>query len=290
VRSPNLNSLKMYDAAARHLNFRLAAQELNLTQGAVAQQVRRLEADLGYQLFYRKARGLELTKIGRSYHKPIARALAMINEATQNLEPESASITLSITPSFASKWLVPRLSSFSLAHPNIEVQTVANEGLANFQSDGIDLAIRLGHPPFSEKLCAELLSPLDLQAVCSPNYAEQAEPILKLEDFTTHQLIQDGHRLWDSLLEEANLSPQNRIMQFNQTALAMDAAANGQGITLAPRILLGVEVGQGRLVKVWQDGRTDQGGYYIVYPRHQKSSPARGTLIAWILAEVGKVY
>jgi LysR family glycine cleavage system transcriptional activator len=290
VPSPNLNSLKMFDAAARHLNFRLAAQELNLTQGAVAQQVRRLESDLGYQLFYRKARGLELTKIGRSYHKPISRALVMINEATRNLQPESSSITLSITPSFASKWLVPRLSSFSLAYPNIEVQTVANEGLANFQSDGVDLAIRLGHPPFSEKLYAELLSPLDLQAVCSPSYAEQAEPILQLEDFTTHQLIQDAHKLWDSLLEEASLSPQNRIMQFNQTALAMDAAANGQGIALAPRILLNVELDQGRLVKVWQDSRTDQGGYYIVYPRHRKSSPARDTLIAWILAEVGKVH
>jgi LysR family glycine cleavage system transcriptional activator len=275
----------MFDAAARHLNFRLAAEELNLTQGAVAQQVRRLESDLGFQLFYRKARGLALTELGRKYHKSINRALAMINDATRKLKPESATVTLSITPSFASKWLVPRLSSFSDAHPNIEVQTVAHEGLANFQSDGVDLAIRQGHPPFDDKLHAELLSPLNLCAVCSPGYAEKATPITQIEDFTTLQLVQDSHNLWDSLFEEVGLNAKGRMLQFNQTTLAMDAAANGQGIALAPQILLAVEIEQGRLIDIWQDTRTNQGGYYIVYPRNIKSNPARDAFIKWALAE-----
>lgn len=137
MRSPNLNSLKMFDAAARHLNFRLAAEELNLTQGAVAQQVRRLESDLGLQLFYCKARGLALTEVGRRYHRPVSRALAMIDDATRKIQPESTSITLSSTPSFASKWLVPRLVSFSQAYPTIDVQTVASEGLANHRYLGV---------------------------------------------------------------------------------------------------------------------------------------------------------
>lgn len=287
MRSPNLNSLKMFDAAARHLNFRLAAEELNLTQGAVAQQVRRLESDLGFRLFYRKARGLALTEIGQSYHKPVSRALTMIDDATRKLQPESTAITLSITPSFASKWLVPRLAIFATAYPNIEVQTVASESLANFQSDGVDLAVRLGHPPFGEEFHTELLAPFDLCAVCSPDFAEKIAPITQLEDFATQPLIQDSHNLWGTLLEEVGLSPQHRLMQFNQTTLAMDAAANGQGITLAPRILLDVEFEQGRLIEIWRDTRTNIGGYYLVYPRNRKSSPARDTFIAWALAEVG---
>lgn len=278
----------MFDAAARYLNFRLAAEELSLTQGAVAQQVRRLESDLGLQLFYRKARGLALTEVGRNYHRSIRRALAMIDEATRKLIPESSVITLSITPSFASKWLVPRLASFSQMHTNIDVQTVASEGLANFQTDGVDLAVRQGHSPFAEKLHAELLAPLDLRAVCSPAYAEEFGPIEALEDFATLQLIQDSHNLWDSLFEEAGLSTQNKVIQFNQTTLAMDAAANGQGVALAPRILLTVDLEQGRLIELWQDTRTDQQGYYIVYPRSRDTNFARDAFITWAKSEVDK--
>ncbi|WP_413694259.1 LysR family transcriptional regulator [Psychromonas sp. KJ10-2] len=95
---PNLNALKMFDAAARHQNFRLAALELNLTQGAVAQQVRKLEADLGVQLFQRQARGLKLTDHGNTYHLAIHRALNIIDQATQLIQPEETTITISITP------------------------------------------------------------------------------------------------------------------------------------------------------------------------------------------------
>ncbi len=286
MRSPNLNSLRMFDAAARHLNFRHAADELNLTQGAVAQQIRRLESDLGFQLFTRKARGLALTDLGKKYHKPISRALGMINDATKKLKPRNSTITLSMTPSFASKWLVPRLSSFSDAHPNIDVQTIADEGLASFQSDGVDLAIRQGLPPFSKELNAALLAPLDLCAVCSPGYAKNLGPNLQLEDFTTLQLIQDSHNIWDSLFEDADLSAQTRMLQFNQTTLAIDAAANGQGIALAPRILLTVEFEHGRLIDIWRDTRSNQGGYYIVYPLKIESKPARDQFIEWALSEV----
>ncbi|MEM8497661.1 MAG: LysR substrate-binding domain-containing protein [Pseudomonadota bacterium] len=286
LHKPNLNSLKMFDAAARHLNFRLAAEELHLTQGAVAQQVRRLESNLGLQLFHRKARGLELTVVGRNYHKTIRRALGMIDDATRKLVPESTSVTLSITPSFASKWLVPRLASFSEAHPSIDVQTVASEGLANFQTDRVDLAIRQGHPPFGEALYTELLTPVDLRAVCNPDFAEEFGPFERLDDFANLPLIQDSHNLWDSLLEEAGLSARNKVIQFNQTALAMDAAANGQGIALAPRILITMDLELGRLVEIWRDTRNDQAGYFVVYPRNRVTDTARDALIDWTKLEI----
>jgi len=278
----------MFDVAARHLNFRLAAEELNLTQGAVAQQVRRLEADLGFQLFERKPRGLALTEIGRSYHVPVRRALAIIDDATRKLRPQNKRVTLSVTPSFASKWLVPRLGAFARAHPDIEIRTIASEGIANFQSDGVDIAIRQGHPPFGEGFHVELLAPLGLCAVCSPGFAEKVTPITRFEDFAAQPLIQDAHNLWDTLFEEARINVHRQIIQFNQTALAMDAAANGQGIALAPRLLVDAEFAQGRLVELWQDTRSNQGGYYVICPNNRKSSPAIDVVMDWALSEVGR--
>jgi LysR family glycine cleavage system transcriptional activator len=285
VRTPNFNALKMFDAAARHLNFRLAAEELNLTQGAVAQQVRRLEADLGLVLFHRKARGLALTDIGQSYHRPVRRALAIIEDATQKLRPQTTRITLSVTPSLASKWLVPRLGPFSGAYPDIDVQTVASEGLANFRGDGVEIAIRLGHPPFGDALRAELLSPLDLTAVCSPNYVDKSHPIEQFADLANHPLIQDGHNHWDRMLENEGLSAQHRIKQFNQTALAMDAAATGQGITLAPRLLARDDIIAGKLVEVWSDNQSDERGFYVICPIKQKPNPSRDIVIDWLLSD-----
>jgi LysR family glycine cleavage system transcriptional activator len=283
-----MNSLRMFDAAARHINFRLAAEELNLTQGAVAQQVRRLEADLGFQLFERKARGLALKEIGRSYHIPVRRALAIIDDATRKLRPKNARVTLSVTPSFASKWLVPRLSVFARVHPDIEVQTIASEGLADFKSDGIDIAIRLGRPPFGEGLHVEMLAPLELCAVCSVGFVDEVSRPTRLEDFNEQPLIQDDHKLWDKLFEEAGIETHRRVIQFNQTALAMDAAANGQGIALAPRLLVDAELEQGRLVELWRDPGPSHGGYYVICPHARASNPANQTVINWILSQAGE--
>lgn len=286
MRTPNLNALRMFDAAARHLNFRQAAEELSLTQGAVAQQVRRLEADLGLQLFHRKARGLALTEIGRGYHGPVGRALAIIDEATASLRPQGTRITLSVTPSFAAKWLVPRLGSFAKAHPEVDLQTMASERLADFQSDGVDLAVRLGRPPFERDMETTLLAPLNLCAICSPDYAATVAPLERFEDFADLRLIQDSHSFWKTLFDKTGTKARHRMMQFNQTALAMDAAANGQGIALAPRLLLDDAISKGSLVSLWQDESADQSGYYIVHPASRKTNAARDAVVDWILSEV----
>ncbi len=286
MRQPNLNLLRTFDAAARHLNFRIAAEELNVTQGAVAQQVRRLEADLGFQLFYRKARGLALTQVGRNYHGPVHRALTVIDEATQNLKPVSTRVTVSVTPSLASKWLVPRLAAFAASHPDIDLRTVATEELANFQNDGIDLSIRQGRPPFGEGLRGELLAPLNLCAVCSAAYADTAAAVQEIEDFAAHPLIQDSHGHWSALFERAGMALPRRTLQFNQTALAMDAAANSQGVALAPKLLVASDLEHGRLVQLWQDNLPDQSGFYVVCLDSPTPNRARDAVINWVLSEV----
>ncbi|NNE22726.1 MAG: LysR family transcriptional regulator [Rhizobiales bacterium] len=277
----------MFDAAARHLNFRLAAREVNVTQGAVAQQVRRLEADLGCKLFRRKARGLELTDIGRSYFGPVRRALAIIDDATDKLRPQGATLKISVTPSFAAKWLVPRLSAFEQANPGIDVQTVATEGLADFRTDSVDLAIRQGEPPTSDGVRVEFLAPLDLCAVCSPGYAETIGPVRQFADLTIHRLLHDGHNHWARLLEEAGLGTQTGHVQFNQTALAIEAAMNGQGIALVPWLLAEGDIARGKLAEVWRDSRSGSNGYYMISPQLQNAKPATHTMIEWCKLQVG---
>lgn len=285
MRPPKLNALSAFDAAARHLNFRRAAVELHLTQGAVAQQVRKLEADLGLPLFHRLARGLALTEQGRLYHHDISRALAIIDRATQTLLATSALITLSVPPSLATKWLVPQLAKFAQLYPEIEIQTLASVDLADFHRDGVDIAIRQTQPPFAEDLVAHVLAPQQLCAVCSPALAQSIGNIQGLQDLIGQRLIQDSHQHWQILLEQASIELPKRILQFNQTALAIDAAAMGQGIALAPKLLLETELTQGKLVIIWQDKRPEQPGFYIVYPLARKANAkARGCVIQYLRA------
>ncbi|UWQ45542.1 LysR substrate-binding domain-containing protein [Leisingera aquaemixtae] len=278
MRLPNLNALRMFDAAARHLNFGRAAEELHLTQGAVAQQVRRLETDLGHKLFHRHARGLTLTDTGRSYHAPVSQALALIRDATGALAPIVQRVTLSVPPSFASKWLVPRLPEFQARHPDIDLRVVAEESLADFKRDGIDISVRQGSKPQEGRLNCALLSLVDLVAVASPDLALTKEESLDLPAIAQLTLIQDGHRHWDLLLRQEGLTATGRVLQFNQTALAMDAAVNGQGIALVPRMFLGNQP----LDILWQAPRLGDQGFYVLWPSAQGRAK---TVVDWLLRQ-----
>lgn len=168
-RLPPLNALRAFEVSARHLNFRAAADEIGVTQGAVAQQVRHLEDVLGLKLFERLPRGLALTHDGAAYFSDVQRALHAIADATDKLVKRRAALTISTTPSFASKWLIPRLAQFTDAHPDYDVRVIADPQIATFRHDGVDLAIRYGKPPFGKHLATHALFPLDVYAVCSPS-------------------------------------------------------------------------------------------------------------------------
>ncbi len=283
---PPLNSLRMFDASARSLNFRKAADELNITQGAVAQQVRKLENDLGLKLFHRRARGLSLTQAGKRYAASVRQALQIIEDATSEIAGKNSVITLSVPPSIASKWLVPRLTSFSQSHPDIELVTVASEELANFTSDGVDLAIRQGKPPFPLHLTATPLSPLNLCAVCSPDYLKATGPFRELSDLLGFPLIHDSHNHWNTLFHDADLTPPGTVMRFNQTALAMDAAANGDGVALVPALLAKHDIAAGKLTCIFQTADTGPYGYYLVHPAAPEKLPtALIEMKHWLIKE-----
>ncbi|MGR3760140.1 LysR substrate-binding domain-containing protein [Roseobacteraceae bacterium NS-SX3] len=285
---PPLNALKAFEAAGRHLNFARAAEELGVTQGAVAQQVRALEAQLQVKLFDRHARGLHLTGAGRSYLPPLGRAFDLMAEATGALKPGEQAVTISATPSVATKWLVPRLGEFARAHPGIRLRLDASTALADFQSGGADIALRQGRPPFGPGLTADLLFGTDLIAVCHPAHAAGCTPISAPADLCRHVLLVDTHGLWPLFLEKAfggAALPDLKTMTFSQTSLAIDAAAAGQGIALANRPLAEADLAAGRLCQVLPVSLPREEGVHIVAPREPRRLEMTAAVRGWLLAQ-----
>lgn len=287
---PPLKALRAFEAAGRHLNFRLAAEEIGVTQGAVAQQVRGLEAALQVKLFKRLPRGLALTEEGRRYLAPMQRAFQLIAEATEELRPRQAVLTISVTPTFASKWLVPRLGLFLDANPALDVRVVAGEGLANFQSDGVDISVRQGKPPFGPGLTWNLLFPFEVYPVCAPELRSGPDPIEKPEDLVRHVLLHDAHGLWPLFLERAcrGGSPGiQRSLQFSQTALALDAALAGRGVALASDPLVADDIAAGRLCRPLDFTIQSEIGFYIVAPRKPRQAALVAAMRDWLLMQAG---
>ncbi len=286
-RLPSLNGLRVFEVVTRHLNFGLAAEELGVTQGAVAQKVRGLEAELGLKLFERHPRILVLTEAGRGYIANIRRAFELISEATETLRPEPQHLTISVTPTFASKWLIPRLPEFNSAHPGIDLRIVASDRLANFQSDAIDLAVRLGRPPFGPGLNAELLFEQIVVAVASPLLIEKLGPPLGREGFGQYPLLHDAHDVWPQFLELAfpGGSPTAaKNTRFNQTSLALEAAIAGQGVALTSLFFVEKDIQAGRLVCVFPYELRVGLDFYVVSPRRSRLPASVGHVRHWLIA------
>lgn len=291
-RLPSLNALRVFEVVARHLNFRLAAEELGVTQGAVAQQIRGLEAELDVALFERRPRSLAMTEVAQGYVAPIRRALELMSEATEALRPEPLHLTISVTPSFAAKWLIPRLTDFSEAHPAIDLRILATDRLANFQADAVDLAVRLGSPPFGPGLQADRLIEQIVVAVASPALVAKLGKPASAGNLGRYPLLHDFHDFWPPFLEKAfpektrrgPLPASPKHVRFNQTALAIDAAIAGQGLALASRFLVEDDIAAGRLIQVLPVALNVGIDYYIVAPRKPRHADSVAAIRHWLLA------
>ena len=249
---PPLNSLRAFDAAGRHLNFRIAADELGVTQGAVAQHVRGLESYLGLALLDRLPRGVALTENGQRFHAEISRAFEIIRNATQTLQPQATHLTISVTPTFAAKWLIPRLPDFTAENPQIELRIVATEKASNFHSDGVDLAVRQTSSSFAAGLVADFLFAHDIIAVCSPAIGAKFNLPLQIADLDQLILIHDSHNLWPEYLKLVfghEIPDRAKNVRINQTSLAIDAALSGQGIAMASRFRVEHDLAAGSLIQ-----------------------------------------
>lgn len=269
---PSLNGLRIFESVSRHLNFRLAAEELGVTQSAVAQQIRKLETELGIKLFDRLSRSLQLTSEGRTYIAGISRAFDIITEATLQIKPEPRRITLSVTPTFASKWLIPRLPNFLARNPSLDLQIVATERISNFHLDKVDLAIRYGQPPFGPGLHTELLYQQNIIAVCSPSLLSRMGRPTSADDLKQFLLLGDTHNFWPEFIQSVIGStsvPSNIGIKFNQTAHAIEAAIAGQGIALTNSFFVEQDIKEGRLTRLYEGSLRGKSDFYIVAPRHR---------------------
>ncbi|WP_160006552.1 transcriptional regulator GcvA [Rhizobium sp. 18055] len=284
-RLPPLNGLRAFEVAARHLNFRAAAEELGVTQAAVAQQVRGLEKELELKLFDRLPRALALTEAGRGYADSIRRAFELMSEATSTLRPEPLRLTISITPTFASKWLIPRLPDFLAAHPDLDMRILASERVSNFQSDAVDIAVRLARPPFAPGLQAELLFEQELVAVCSPALIPPAGMFVPA-DLARFVLLHDTHNQWPEFaatIPGSAPTASSKSVRFNQTSHAIEAALAGQGIALASRIFVNDDLAAGRLVPAFSKTMRAASDFYVVSLRKPKHAQSVAKVREWLL-------
>lgn len=288
---PPLNALRAFEVSGRRLSFRAAADELGVTQGAVAQQVRALEEHLGLALFQRLPRGLALTPAGAAYLTDLTRAFDTLGDATGRLLQQPDTVTISVTPTFAAKLLIPRLAELNATLPGVELRTVATETLSAFDRDQVDIAVRLTRPPFPSGLEAKLLFHQELIAVASPYLLKGLPLPLTGERLRELPLLHDAHDHWPMFLRRLLRKPFRNDGKlsgatFSQTTLALDAALAGQGVALACRAFVAGDLEAGRLVQVADEAMIKEPSYFLVRKRSPLPLASQEAVWGWCLARL----
>jgi LysR family glycine cleavage system transcriptional activator len=290
-RLPPLIAVRYFEAAARHLSFTKAAQELHVTHSAISHQIKSLEEWFGMPLFRRLNRSIVLTEAGQAYVRPVREALEKLGEASRALRAreQSGTLTVSVIPSFAAKFLVPRLGSFRRAHPDIDVRISASERLVDFAREDVDVAVRYGRGTWPG-LRIDRLVRENLFAVCSPKLLRGPTPLRTPADLVNHTLMHDSdwpESMWERWLAAAGVKidqPKSRL-SFNYSNLMIQAAIDGLGIALAQEALVRDDLATGRLVKPFDVDMPSEYAYYVVAPEATAERPKVAAFRNWLLTE-----
>ncbi len=291
---PPLNSLRAFEATARHLSFQNAAEELSVTPGAISQQIKKLEDILQTPLFHRNNRAVTLTKAGRVLQPDLSRGFESLDDAVQQLKQsaEHQHITVSMTPSFAAKWLVPRLEKWTAQQPNVDVRISASLGLANFGPDGVDLGVRFGSGNY-DGLTSALLLKESFVVVCSPIFIDGSKQIKTPEDLHDHTLIHVSGPQgtpgtdWQEWLKSAGVDgiDTSSGLVFDDTTVAILAAIGGQGVLLSRRALVEDDIAAGRLALPFDLDLPLEFAWRIVAPEGKLKRPEVNAFRDWLLSE-----
>jgi LysR family transcriptional regulator, glycine cleavage system transcriptional activator len=291
---PSLNGLRAFEAAARHLSFTRAADELNVTQTAISHQIHRLEEQLGKRLFVRKSRALALTRDAADYLPAIRAAFDDLRRATVRLQrpDREGLLTVSTTASLAAKWLVIRVASFQDAHPGIEVRITASPHLVDFQREEVDVAVRYGRGNWPG-LRTQWLMAEDVFPVCSPTLLKGPKPLRRPEDLAHHTLLHTtvGREDWQLWLTAAGLPVSlalRRGLSFDQSFMALQAATDGLGVALSSKSLVDADIATGRLVIPFDVVLPADAGYYIVAPEETADTTKIALFRDWLVRSVAK--
>jgi LysR family glycine cleavage system transcriptional activator len=289
-RLPPLNALRAFEAAARNLNFLNAAKELGVTPSAISHQIKSLEEWARIPLFRRDGRAMALTEAAAKFLPSVSQALDQIALSTRRLlaaDPSHNWLTVAMLPSFAAKWLVPRLTAFRAKNPNIDVWIATFESQTGPLAPEVDVAIRYGqgHWPGLE---ATLILTETLFPVAAPDIANGSNPLRTPADLQAHTLLHDEMREdWAMWLAAAGVSGIDaaRGPGFDDSGLLIQAAIEGLGVALARSALVDDDLADGRLVKPFDIGLPANSAYYLVYPPGSGKSDKIAAFRDWLLSE-----
>ena len=311
-RLPPLNALKAFEAAARHLSVKKAAVELNVTPAAVSHQIRSLEEYLDLQLFHRYNRALELTDAARACLPKLREGFDCLAQAVERLRTHTSGgmLTVSAAPSFAARWLMPRLHRFIAAHHEIDVRVsarmrrvsvdgkvdVAERATIETWLDDSDVAILYGHGHYPDMDVHRLLS-LTISPICSPKLLTGEHPLRTPEDLKHHMLLHDdtgdmydGESFWEVWLEAAGVTgiDAKRGARFSHAVLALEAAIDAVGVVASMPSLAAEELASGKLVMPFDLKVPLDSAYYLVCEPHAKTRPSVAAFRDWLIAEAAK--
>jgi DNA-binding transcriptional LysR family regulator len=295
-----MGHLRAFEAVARHLNFRLAADQLALTTSAISRHIQGLESEIGTVLFVRHARSIELTAAGAHFLATVRKSLTDIDGCVKHLRTGRSRSSIAVTTfaSFASMWLIPKLESFQQQHPDIDIRIDASDAPVDLASSDIDVALRYGPmhkmPPNAIRLFGEQLIPVaspwllkSLPRLDTPADLKMC-PLIEASDPHRSHLDWLTWRHWLSSHGLPQLQPQ-RWLHFNYAHQMVQAALNGQGIVLARPPLIAESLASGDLIEVLPDARNDSPmAYWLLVNHNQAPSEQVKAFCDWVTTQANE--
>ena len=294
-RLPPLKSLQAFEAAGRHLSFTAAAHELNVTPGAISQQIRLLEEFLEVRLFKRLNRAIALTDSGQAFLTPVSKGFEQFAAAVALLGKKQSEgpLTISAAASFISNWLIPRLSRFKARHPDIDVRIDTSNRLVDFVHEDIDLGIRFGDGEYPELESVYLFS-YELIPVCIPELMKRGNGLGKISDLAEHTLLHSDYGPLDAAFPDwemwlnvvgANDVDASHGIYFSQADQLIQAALDGQGVALLANVMVEREIADGRLVQPFSTRLPVKMSYHLVTTPGKARVAKVSAFREWLLEE-----
>lgn len=288
---PSLTALAAFEAAARHLSLKRAAEELNVTPGAVSRQIKTLESDAGCALFLRRPRGVELTAEGETLYAVLGRSFGQIAEAYHRIQSggSAVSVTIGATTAFASMWLMPRLGDFWRAHQDITINHVISDNAKELRTAAVDLRIRYGDGAWPDETSLLLFGDR-IYPVCGPGLAREAcvKTAEELLELPLLQLsgVDPGWTDWADWLRRVGVSAKPRTSRsFTNYVIALQAAQDDQGVALGWHSLVAPLVTEGRLARLTSAEIAAPGAFYVTWNASRELTAEAEALRDWLVAQ-----
>lgn len=288
---PPLTSVRVFEAAARHMNFTRAAEELAMTQAAVSYQIKLIEERLGAPLFVRHGRRVVLSEAGHRLAPQVSAAFDLLDDAFARVrEEEGGVLAITAAPGVATNWLGPRLARFQLARPDIAVRLTASNEMVDFARESIDVGIRIGEGKWPG-LRSVRLFPAEFTPMCSPDFLREHGPLDRPERLLDLLRLNSDDRWWQAWFDQTGVvigeNVERRTMHVDSQIIEGQAAIAGHGVAMLTPSFWPFELLTGRLIQPFAHvGR--QGSFWLVYPEHKHHAAKVRAFREWLIGEAAQ--